>query len=100
MSGLVPVESSANGGRLLAEFVGQDASVAFRVSPATGKAKALDADFENGLVGFDLTADGRTVLGHTGGPDPTARHDVVTIPYTGGEPKVLVRRASFPDWSL
>ena len=82
MSGLVPLELSANGGRLLARVrrPGHRRS-AFRVNPATGKTKALDADFENGLVGFDLTADGRTVLGHTGGPDPTARHNVVTIPY-------------------
>jgi hypothetical protein len=100
MSGLVPLELSAGGGRMLAQFIGQDTSVAFRVNPETGKTKALDSDFENGLVGFDLTADGRTVLGHTGGPDPTAPHDVVTIPYTGGEPRVLVRRAAFPDWNL
>jgi hypothetical protein len=100
MSGLVPLEVSANGGRLLAEFTGQDVSVAFRVNPTTGKTKALDSDFENGLVGFDLTADGRTVLGHTGGPDPTAAHNVVTIPYAGGEPRVLVRKAAYPDWNL
>jgi hypothetical protein len=25
---------------------------------------------------------------------------VVTMPYGGGEPEVLVRRASFPDWNL
>jgi hypothetical protein len=99
MSGLVPLELSANGGRMLAEFIGQDSSLAFRVNPVTGKTKALDNDFENGLVGFDLTADGRTVLGHTGGPDPSARHNVVTMPYAGGEPEVLVRRASFPDWN-
>jgi hypothetical protein len=100
LSGLVPLEASANGNRLLAQFIGQDTSVAFRVNPTTGKNKSLDTDFENGLVGFDLTADGRTVLGHTGGPDPSARHDVVTIPYGGGEPRVLVRRAAFPDWNL
>jgi hypothetical protein len=100
LSGLVPLEASANGSRLLAEFTGQDTSVAFRVNPATGKNKSLDNDFENGLVGFDLTADGRTVLGHTGGPDPGAAHNVVTIPYAGGEPEVLVRRAAFPDWNL
>jgi WD40 repeat protein len=100
MSGLVPLELSGNGARLLATFVGQDSSVAFRVNPKTGKTKALDTDFENGLVGFDLTSDGRTVLGHTGGPDSGAPHDVVTIPYTGGEPRVLVRRAAFPDWNL
>ena len=74
--------------------------MAFRVNPVNGKAKALDDDFENGLVGFDLTADGRTVLGHTGGPDPTARHNVVTMPVRRRRPEVLVRRASFPDWNL
>jgi hypothetical protein len=98
MSGLVPLELSGDGKRMLAEFIGQDASLAFRVNPATGATKALDDDFENGLVGFDLTEDGRTVLGHTGGPDPTARHNVVTVPYGGGDPEILVRRASFPDW--
>jgi WD40 repeat protein len=100
MSGLVPLEVSANGRRLLANFIGQDTQVAFRVNTQTGRAKALDDDFENGLVGFGLSADGQTVLGHTGGPDPNARHDVVTIPYGGGDPEILVRRAGFPDWSL
>ena len=97
VSGLVPVELSANGGRLLAEFVGQDTGMGFRVNPMTGKTHALDVERE--FLGFDVTADGRTVLGHTGGPDPTARHNVVTMPYAGGDPTVLVRRASFPDWS-
>jgi Tol biopolymer transport system component len=95
VSGLVPVELSADGSRLLADFIGQDTRVGFRVNPRTGRARVIDRD----LVGFDLTADGRTVLAHTGGPDPSARHDVVTVPYGGGEPTVLVRRAAFPDWS-
>jgi hypothetical protein len=99
-SGLVPNEVSANGKRLLADFLGQDTEVAFRVNVQTGKTKALDKDFENGFVGFNLSADGSTVLGHTGGPDPGNRHHVVTMPYGGGKAKVLVRRAGFPDWSL
>ena len=98
VSGLVPVELSATGKRLLAEFVGQDTGMGFRVNPMTGKSHVLDPERE--FLGFDVTADGRTVLGHTGGPDPTARHNVVTMPYAGGEPEVLVRRASFPDWNL
>jgi hypothetical protein len=100
ISGLVPLELSANGKRLLADFVGQDTQVGFRVNMENGKAKALDDDFENGFVGYNLSADGRTVLGHTGGPDPANRHNVVTMPYGGGEAEVLVRRAGFPDWSL
>ena len=97
MSGLVPLELSgerqahAGGVRRPGHLASR-----FRVNPETGKAKALDDDFENGLVGFDLTADGRTVLGHTGGPDPTARHNVVTMPYSGGEPEVLVRKRLVP----
>jgi hypothetical protein len=100
ISGLVPLELSANGKRLLADFVGQDTQVGFRVNMQNGTAKALDDDFENGFVGFNLSADGRTVLGHTGGPDPTNRHNVVTMPYGGGDPEILVRRAAYPDWSL
>ena len=98
VSGLVPVELSATGSRLLAEFIGQDTGMGFRVNPMTGKSHVLDPERE--FLGFDVTADGSTVLGHTGGPDPTARHNVVTMPYAGGEPEVLVRRASFPDWNL
>jgi hypothetical protein len=51
-------------------------------------------------VGFDLTADGATILGHTGGPDPSGPHDVVTVPYrSGGKVKVLVHKAAYPHWN-
>jgi hypothetical protein len=99
LSGLVPLEVSADASRLLAEFEGQDTSIGFAVNPSTGKTRSFGRDFENGFVGTDLTADGKTVLGATGGPDPTNRHNVVTIPYRGGQPTVLVRRASEPDWT-
>ena len=99
LSGLVPVEVSADGSRVLAEFEGQDTSVGFAVNPATGNTRALSKSMETGVVASDLTADGRTVLGMTGGPDPSNRHDVVTLRYAGGKPKVLVRRAAYPDWT-
>jgi hypothetical protein len=99
LSGLMPLEASADGRRLLAEFVGQDTSVGFAVNPRTGSARSLSRELETGFVASDLSADGRVVLGMSGGPDPSARHHVVTVPYTGGEPKVLVRRAAYPDWS-
>jgi Tol biopolymer transport system component len=100
LNGLVPLELSADGKRLLAEMVGQDTSAGFAVNPMTGKARALTHDFENGFVAANLSADGATVLGHTGGPAPDSRHNVVTMPYRGGKAKVLVRKAYDPDWSL
>jgi Tol biopolymer transport system component len=99
LSGLVPLELSASGERLLAEFSGQDTSVGFAVNPRSGKTRALSKNMETGFVATDLSADGRTVLGMTGGADPANRHNVVTMPYAGGKPKVLVRRAAYPDWT-
>jgi hypothetical protein len=100
LSGLVPVEMSEDGSRLIANFVGQDTRAGFRVNPETGRTHALSEDFEHGIVATDLSDDGTTVLGHTGGPDPTGRHNVVAIPYRGGDPTILVRRATSPAWSL
>jgi hypothetical protein len=99
MSGLVPLEQSANGNRMIAQFEGQDIAVGFRVNPNTGKVHSLGDFGEDGFVAADLTADGRTVLGTSGGADPTVRHNVVTMPYRGGKTTVLVRRAFDPDWS-
>ncbi len=99
-SGLVPLEMSADGKRMLAAFTGQDVEVGFTVATATGKTRALSRDFETGTVGFDLSADDETILAHTGGPDPSAMHDVVTVPYgSSGKMKVLVEDAAYPDWS-
>lgn len=100
VSGLVPLEASANSRRLLAVFSGQDSELGFTVQTRTGKTRSLSKDdFEHGTVGFDLSRDGRRILGHTGGPDPQAAHDVVSLPYRGGKPKVLVEDAAYPDWT-
>ncbi|MET0815964.1 MAG: hypothetical protein ABWZ67_00340 [Solirubrobacteraceae bacterium] len=99
-NGLVPLEQSADGKRLLAAFTGQDVEVGFTVAMANGKTRALSQDFETGTVGFDLSKDGSTILAHTGGPDPGNAHDVVTVPYKrGGETKVIVEDAAYPDWN-
>jgi hypothetical protein len=99
VSGLVPLEFSADGRRLLSVFTGQDTEVGFTVRPVDGKTRALSRDFERGLVGFALTRDSKTILGHTGGPDPGNQHDVVTVPWGGGKVRVLVKDAAYPDWS-
>ena len=100
VSGLVPLEASANSRRLLAVFTGQDSELGFTVQTRTGQTRSLSKDdFEHGTVGFDLSSDGRLILAHTGGPDPQAAHDVVVVPYGGGEPKVIVEDAAYPDWT-
>jgi hypothetical protein len=99
-SGLVPLELSTDGGRLLAAFTGQDTLVGFTVDPQDGATRSLARNVEGGLVGFDLSADGSTILGHTGGPAPSDPHDVVTLPYrAGGKVKVLVHSAAYPHWN-
>jgi Tol biopolymer transport system component len=100
VSGLVPVDLSGDGKRLIARLEGTDQSAGFAVNPSSGKVRLLGKKLENGFVAHALTADGRTVVGQTGGIDPTNKHNVATIPYRGGTPKVLVRGATDPDWSL
>jgi Tol biopolymer transport system component len=98
LSGLDPVSWSADGLRLLAEYGGQDTSFAETVDPATGKVRRVGRS-SDGLVGHDLSADGSMILATTGGYDPGDAHDVVTIPYAGGRPAVLVGDAFSPDWT-
>jgi Tol biopolymer transport system component len=98
LSGLDPVAWSADGTRLLAEFSGQDTSYAETVDPATGFAHKVGR-IRDGIVGWDLSADGSSILATTGGYDPEDRHDVVTVPYEGGAPTVLVPNGFSPDWT-
>jgi hypothetical protein len=97
LSGLAPVDVA--GDHLLANFVGQDTELGYAVDLATGRIRALSRRVESGFVAADLSADGRTVLGTSGGPDPSVRHDVVTVPFRGGRPTVLVRNASQPRFT-
>ncbi len=99
VSGLVPVDFSADGSRLLALFVGTDTGVGYAVSVASGRARALSPNVETGLVGVALSADGRTILAQTGGLDPSNHHDVVAVPFGGGGVRVLARGGSTPAWS-
>jgi Tol biopolymer transport system component len=99
LQGLSPTEWSANGKRLLAEFGGQDTSYAVTVNPRTGAQRPLVEATEQGFVGTALSADGRLVLGFSGGFEPGPGHEVATIPYGGGRPKVLAKNAFEPSWS-
>ena len=100
LQGLTPTAWSADGGRLLAEFVGQDTSYAVTVNPQTGAQRRIGPRGEQGFVGTALSADGSTVLGFTGGFEPGPNHRVATVPYSGGKVRTLVKGGYEPDWSL
>lgn len=97
--GLTPTEWSGNGRRLLAEFGGQDTSYAVAVNPKTGSERPLTKEREVGFVGTAISLNGKVVLGSVGGFEPGPGHKVVSIPYTGGKPRVLAKNASEPDWN-
>ncbi len=97
--GLTPTEWSANGRRLLTEFGGQDTSYAVAVNPKTGSERPLTKEREVGFVGTAISFNGKVVLGSVGGFEPGLGHEVVSIPYTGGKPRVLAKNASEPDWN-
>jgi dipeptidyl aminopeptidase/acylaminoacyl peptidase len=99
LQGLFPTEWSANGGRLLAEFEGQDTSYAVTVNPRTGAQRPLDKVGEQGFVATAIAKDGKTVLGFTGGFEPGPNHRVATVPYGGGQVKTIVPGGFEPDWS-
>jgi Tol biopolymer transport system component len=99
LSGLTPTDWSADGNRLLAEFGGQDTSYAVTVNPLTGAQRPVRKAAERGLVGAALSADGSAILASTGGFEPGPRHNVVSVPYGGGQMRVLARGASEPDWN-
>jgi hypothetical protein len=99
LQGLFPTDWSASGNQLLAEFEGQDTSYAVKVTPKTGAQKAISKAGEQGFVGTALSSDGKLVLGFEGGFDPGNSHNVVTVPYAGGKPKILAKNAFEPDWS-
>jgi Tol biopolymer transport system component len=97
--GLFPTAWSANGRRLLAQFEGQDLSYAVTVNAHTGAQRPLVEATEQGFLGTAVSADGKFVLGATGGFEPGPRHNVVSIPWGGGRQRILARNAFEPDWS-
>jgi Tol biopolymer transport system component len=99
LQGLFPTDWSASGNQLLAEFEGQDTSYAVAVDPKTGGQRAVGESGESGFVGAALSANGKEILGYTGGFDPGSQHNVVSLPYANGRVKVLAKNAFEPDWS-
>jgi Tol biopolymer transport system component len=100
VTGLNPVQWSATGLQLLANYGGQDTSQAFAVDPLTGDARDLGVRGFDGTAPFAISRDGASVLAQTGGLEgPGAGQATVTIPFAGGPPTVLVPNGLSPDWN-
>ena len=94
--GLVPVAFSDDGRRLLAEYEGEDTSVAWLLSLPDGRAFSLGID----LTGWALSHDGSHVLVDRGGfLNPPDLGVVESLPVGGGRPRVLVAHGSEPSWN-
>jgi hypothetical protein len=100
VAGLAPLQWSASGAELLANYVGQDTNQAYAVDPVTGSARDLGAKKFDGTGATALSRDGTTVLAQTGGEEgPGPGVNVVTIPFAGGPPTIIVRRGLSPFWN-
>jgi len=99
LDGLVPMQFSADGTRLLAEYVGQDTNEAWTVQVTSGRARQLKVRGVSVTAG-GLSRDGSTVLvDYNGFLNPPSAGTIETVPFTGGGAKVLVRHAGFPSWN-
>jgi Tol biopolymer transport system component len=98
IGGLVPLQWSADGSRLLGQRSGEDYAEAYRIDPRTGAASDLTGR-DDGVTADALSADGRAVLATRGGFEPTTGNDVVVIPWAGGRARVVARHAFSPTWT-
>lgn len=101
VSGLTPLAFSADGSRLLAQFVGQDTSEAWTVSVPSGRARRLAPRSPRfPLQAAGISSDGSTVLVNEGGVDgPASEGRVATLPFAGGRSTVLVAHGSQASWN-
>jgi len=96
-SGLSPVAWSANGRRLLAALGGQDTFEAYAVDPRRGGARRI----RSFVTPAALSRNGRFVIGgdNTEASYDEARSNIVRVPWAGGKPRVLIRRAGSPSFN-
>jgi Tol biopolymer transport system component len=98
LTGLIPVDWSADGTRLLAQFGGRDTGYIVTVDPGSG-AEHVVGSKRMGYSADALSADGSTILATNGGPVFGTRLAVLTVPYAGGG-FTTVARGQSPDWNL
>jgi Tol biopolymer transport system component len=97
LNGLIPVDWSADGTRLVADFGLQDTSYIVTVDPRTG-AEHVVGPKTKGYYPAALSSDGTTIIGQTGGSLFNQPQKIFTIPYAGGKATMLAS-GELPDWN-
>ncbi len=99
--GLIPVDWSTDGARLLAACVNETASgwPAVTIDARTGRQRAVRYGTKRESVAYRLSRDGSAILAIKGLGPAGGGTDVLAIPYDGGRARVLARRAQNPDWN-
>jgi hypothetical protein len=103
LSGLAPLEASADGNRLIAEYGGEDTSYAWTVQLSPLQVKPLkvagqSVDAEQ-VQGSQISANGRRLLVDVGGFEQSPSHgEVESVGFAGGTPTKLAH-GSQPSWS-
>jgi Tol biopolymer transport system component len=99
VSGLAPLQISADGKHLLADYGGQDTSETWAVNLATHKAKQLKVAGQP-VVPAALSKSGNAVLVAIGALDTAPKHGTVeSLPFRGGHPTLLVKHAAQASWN-
>jgi hypothetical protein len=99
VQGLVPLAFSADGARLLAEFEGEDTSEAYAVDVTTGRARGVRVGRQEVQAG-GISSDGSTLLLDTDSFEQAPSGGrIVTQPWGGGSPTVLVAHGAQASWN-
>lgn len=90
-SGFFPVDWSADGKRLLASYYDQNEPISYAIDTVNGGTRRI----VRGVTPDALSDDGRSVIGHTGNPFCCSARpiNVVRVPWKGGKPHILIRKA-------
>jgi Tol biopolymer transport system component len=99
VAGLVPLEFSADGLRLLAEFEGEDTSSAYAVSVSSGRARGVTVHNRT-VQGAGISSDGSTLLVDENSFEQSSSDGRVSlVPFAGGHATVLVAHGSQGSWN-
>ena len=100
-SGLTPIAFSANGQRLLAEFVGTNPleEEAYVLDLSGPKVVMRDLTGQgNGTIPDAISMNGETVLLTTWSASNQSAHSVEVVKWTGGKPTVIVKNGAYASW--